>query len=119
MTGKIVHHDDVARPQDGNQKVLYETNEHGSVDGAFDDHRRGNFAGADGGQHGRSTPMPARDRIHETSRFGRPTRESFHARVGTAFVETNEPCWIHLPHLASPLCPLALHVGALLLAGTQ
>ena len=118
VTGKIVHHDDVARAEHWNQEVIDESLKDQGVGRPFGDHCRGHALQANRGDHRGRVPMTAGDRIEESFSLQSPSVLPCHVGLGAALIQENQTLRIDLCQLPLPSLTLFLYFGAILFAGT-
>ena len=119
MRWQIVHHDDVAGAQGGDQALPQIFTEDRPGHGAIDDKGRGDRIVAQAGQEGHRLPMaPWHPADHPMAPFGAPAQPR-HVGGGAGFIEEDQPRRIEVRLLRLPGGARFGDVRPLLLAGVH
>lgn len=117
VASEVVHHDDVTRPESGEQDLLDIAAEQVAVDRSVEDARCGNSIAAQGSEEGHGFPVPLRDMGLQPLTFPAPPSDRCHVGLGPRLIDKDQPRrsdqgLILLPPIAPPG-----DVRSLLLAG--
>jgi len=119
VAAEIVHDDDVAGSENGNQLLADIGAEALAVDRTIEDARGGELVAAQGGQKGHGAPVPMRCKAPQPLAPWSPAAKRGHIGLDPGFVDEDEALGIEaaLPGLPAP--SLAGNVGAALFKGEQ
>jgi len=116
---QIVHHDDIAGHQGGNQALPQVFDEDRSGHGAIDDKGRGDAVLAQAGNEGQGLPMSPRHAADKSvAAFGAPAQPR-HVGGGAGFIDEDQPRRVEIGLRGDPGGARRGHVRTLLLAGVH
>lgn len=119
MTAKVVHDDDVAGRQGGDQDLLDIGQEPLAVDRSVQDEGGGDLVAAQGGQEGHGFPVAVRDLGHQPLAAGATAVGAGHVGLGPGLVDEDQAARIKPGLMALPARPLPGHVRTVLLGAEQ
>ena len=114
---QIVHDDDVAGRQRGDQNLFDIGLEPIAVHRPVQHHRRGQAADAQARREGGDFPMPVRDLAFETLASRASPARARHVGGAPGFIDEHQLAWIEPGLLGAPGLPRGRYVGTILLAG--
>jgi hypothetical protein len=115
----VVHDDDIAAPERGDQTLLDIGQEHLSVHGAVDHHRGGYFIMTQGGDERDRPPISAWGSPDQLDTSPTATIEPHHLGGDSSFIDKHQPSGIKHALLSDPASARPRHVGALLFRRPQ
>ena len=119
MRTEIVHHDDVARLEGGNEDFFDVDEEARAIDWPFEKPRRHDAVVAQGGHEGHGLPPAIRHLGIEALANRRPSPERRHIGFGPGLVDEHQPGRIDTVLIGRPLQASARHIGPIAFAGDQ
>ena len=119
VAAEIVHDDDVAGPQRGQQNLLDIGGEAFAVDRAFEQPGRGDPVVAQRGQEGHGPPAAVRDLGDQAAAARRPAAQRRHVGPGPGLVDEDQAGRINAVLVLDPLRPPARDVRTVLFASHQ
>jgi hypothetical protein len=115
--GQVVHHDDHAGPQGGDEHRLDIGEEGGAVHGPVEHHWRGQTAQREGRDEGNRLPVSVWDRRPASLPAGRPPAKPRHLRRCSGFVDEDQVLGVQVRLRVEPGLAPGGDIGPLLLAG--
>jgi hypothetical protein len=119
VAAKVVHDDDVAGREGGQQELLDIGREALAVDGAIEDERRVDPVAAQGGEEGERAPVTMRHLVDKGLPAWTPATQPRHVGLGPGFVDEDEPCGVDAALTLAPLRPSARNGRSILFARDQ
>ena len=119
MSGQIVHHDDLARPQGRDEHLLDIGQKGRTVHRAVEHHGCGQAAKSERRDKGDRLPVSMRDRCPAPLPARRPPTEPRHLRRGSSFINENQIFRVEVRLRVEPGLAPDGDVGPLLLAGVR
>ena len=116
MTTQVVHHDDVAGSQGGDQNILDIGSKGLAIDGAIEKPRRVDPIMAQSGQKGRRCPVTVWHLGDQPDAARAPAPQWRHVGLGPGFIDENQTCRINSILVLDPLRPPPRHVATIALA---
>jgi len=117
--GQVVHHDDLARSQSGNEHLVDIGEEDGPVHGAVEHHGCGQATEREGCDKRDRFPVPMRDRCPASLPTGCTPAQPGHLGRGAGLVNEHQVQGIEVRLRVEPGLPPGSDVGPLLLAGVR
>lgn len=115
--GQIVHNDDIAWAQYGDQHLLDPSQEALSVHRTIEKHRRNKTRKRETADKGDGLPMTVRNRGAATFAFRGPATKPCHLRRKAALIDKDQVFGIKIVLAGEPILARGLYISALLLAG--
>src|SRR5215468_6281173 len=119
VNADIVHYDDIAAFERGNQALLDIGQERLCVHGPVDYHRGDHFIVPQGGHEGDHLPFPTRGTPDQLDASRTATPKPHHLGGDRSLVNKHQPGWIKHALLSDPAPARPGHVGAMLLCRPQ
>jgi len=119
MAAEIVHHHDVAWPQDWDQKLHHPGEETLGVDGAVEDARRGDAITSQPGHKGERLALAVGHFGDQALTSGAAAMQAGHVRLRPGLINEDQTGRTNLALPLLPLPPPPRDVSAVLLAGAQ
>ena len=119
MGGQVVHHDDHAALQRGDEHLFDLGEESGTVHRSVEHHRRGQTTERESDDERHCFPMPMRDRCSASLPAWRTPPQPIHLCRHCGFVDEHQLLGIEVRLCVEPGLPASGDVRALLLAGVR
>jgi hypothetical protein len=119
VAAEIVHDDDIAGLQGGDEDLLDINSEGLAIDRTVENPWGVNATVAQGSQKGRRLPAAVRDFGSEPHAAGRPSPQWCHVRLGPGLIDEGQTLRLDPALILFPLRSLVRDVGAIALAGDE
>ena len=119
VAAEIVHNDDIARPERGEENRFDIEQKTLAIDGAIDEPGRIDAIVTERSQERHRVPVTVRCFRFEPFSYGAPAAQWRHVGLRPGLVDKDEPRRINARLIARPLRAPSLHVGTVLLFGQK